>query len=106
MDRVRTALSRWLVALAMAPIRLYRVAISPLLPPSCRYFPTCSEYAIEAMSRHGAARGSLLALARLCRCHPLTEGGIDPVPEKFALLRRGTGRWPSALRAERPADTE
>jgi putative membrane protein insertion efficiency factor len=61
-------------------IRFYRRAISPLTPPSCRFQPTCSAYALEAVERHGAARGGWLALRRLLRCHPFCKGGYDPVP--------------------------
>jgi putative membrane protein insertion efficiency factor len=61
-------------------VRGYQVAIGPLLPPSCRYFPTCSAYAIEALERHGALRGSWLAMRRIARCHPFRPGGFDPVP--------------------------
>lgn len=61
-------------------VRLYQVGISPLTPPSCRYTPTCSAYAVEALERHGAARGSLLTLRRLLRCHPWGGQGYDPVP--------------------------
>jgi putative membrane protein insertion efficiency factor len=60
-------------------LRLYKWAISPLFPPACRYVPTCSEYAMEAVERFGAFRGSLMALARLLRCHPFSKGGYDPV---------------------------
>ena len=60
-------------------IRLYRVIISPVLPMSCRFIPTCSEYAIEAIERHGAMRGSYLLVRRLLRCHPFHPGGYDPV---------------------------
>ena len=60
-------------------LRGYKWAISPMFPPACRYVPTCSEYAIEAVDRYGAARGSLLAIRRLLRCHPFTRGGYDPV---------------------------
>ncbi len=67
-------------ALLVAAVTLYRWLISPLLPPACRFHPTCSAYALEALRRHGAARGSYLTVKRLARCHPLCEGGIDPVP--------------------------
>jgi uncharacterized protein len=67
----------WLLQL---PIRLYRRVVSPLLPPSCRFHPSCSAYALEALGRHGAARGGWLTLRRLARCHPFCEGGVDPVP--------------------------
>jgi putative membrane protein insertion efficiency factor len=69
-------LARLLVML----VRGYQVAISPLLPPACRYTPSCSQYAIEALRRHGALRGSWFAVRRLCRCHPFHPGGYDPVP--------------------------
>ena len=61
-------------------VRGYQVVISPLLPPACRYTPSCSQYAIEALQRHGALKGSWLALRRITRCHPFREGGHDPVP--------------------------
>jgi uncharacterized protein len=61
-------------------VRGYQVSISPLLPASCRYYPSCSEYAIEALERHGSLRGSWLAVRRILRCNPLTAGGFDPVP--------------------------
>ena len=61
-------------------IRLYQIAVSPLLPPACRFYPSCSQYALEAVRRHGALRGGWLALARLARCHPLHPGGVDFVP--------------------------
>lgn len=60
-------------------LRLYKVAISPLLPPSCRFVPTCSEYASEAVSRYGALRGGWMGVRRLARCHPFHPGGYDPV---------------------------
>jgi putative membrane protein insertion efficiency factor len=62
-------------------VRLYQLAISPLLRPSCRFAPSCSEYAVEALTVHGAWRGTWLALRRLSRCHPFHEGGYDPVPD-------------------------
>ena len=64
----------------IAPIRGYQRLISPLLPPRCRFVPSCSSYAIEALERHGAAQGGWLAVKRICRCHPLNPGGYDPVP--------------------------
>jgi hypothetical protein len=66
--------------LLLSLIRFYRRAISPALPPSCRFTPTCSAYAEEAVGRYGAARGSWLALRRLLRCHPFGGSGYDPVP--------------------------
>ncbi len=61
-------------------IRGYQLALSPLLPQSCRFHPTCSDYALEALRRHGAIRGGWLATRRLCRCNPWHPGGYDPVP--------------------------
>ena len=61
-------------------VRFYQVAISPMLPPRCRYAPTCSQYAVEALQKHGAYKGSMLALRRICRCHPFGGSGYDPVP--------------------------
>lgn len=63
-------------------VRIYRRLLSPLLGPRCRFHPSCSAYALEALQRHGAARGSWLAARRVVRCHPLNEGGLDPVPDK------------------------
>ena len=61
-------------------IKLYRYCLSPMLGPSCRFHPSCSEYAAEAISKYGAAKGSYLALRRVARCHPWHMGGFDPVP--------------------------
>lgn len=64
----------------MGLIKVYKGAISPLLPPACRFYPTCSSYALEAFERHGFWRGLRLSAFRLCRCHPFCPGGIDLVP--------------------------
>jgi uncharacterized protein len=66
------------------PIRFYQKVISPALPSRCKYYPSCSAYAIEAIRVHGAGRGLLLAGWRLLRCNPLSDGGLDPVPPKRA----------------------
>ncbi|HTY49403.1 MAG TPA: membrane protein insertion efficiency factor YidD [Steroidobacteraceae bacterium] len=68
--------------LATILIRLYQWTLSPLLGPACRFHPTCSQYALEAIRLHGAFRGGVLALKRLSRCHPWHEGGVDPVPHR------------------------
>ena len=70
-----------LLGLAMTMmIRAYQLLLAPVLPPSCRYYPSCSHYAAEAVERHGPWRGGVLALRRLARCHPWGGGGYDPVP--------------------------
>lgn len=61
-------------------IRLYQKIISPALPPTCRFYPSCSEYAYRAIVKYGVLKGGWLALKRLCRCHPFNPGGYDPVP--------------------------
>jgi len=72
-------------AVLIAPIRFYRCFLSPLFPPSCRYSPTCSRYAMDAIALHGPVRGLALALRRIARCHPFTwlggSSGFDPVPD-------------------------
>jgi putative membrane protein insertion efficiency factor len=61
-------------------IRVYQKLVSPLLPPACRFYPSCSEYACQALAKHGAVKGVWLASKRLLRCHPYHAGGFDPVP--------------------------
>lgn len=80
-----------------APIALYRYTISPLLGANCRYLPSCSQYASDAIDMNGAWKGSWLALARLCRCHPWGASGYDPAPditgERHVLAPWRYGRW-------------
>nr|WP_146515367.1 membrane protein insertion efficiency factor YidD [Rubripirellula amarantea] len=71
---IRRAISR----LVIFPIRFYQIGISPMLPPSCRFTPTCSQYAIEAIGKHGPIKGTYLAVRRILRCHPWNPGGHDP----------------------------
>lgn len=82
--------------LLILAVKFYRRGISPFLPPACRYDPTCSAYALEALERHGAARGSWLALRRILRCHPWGGSGFDPVPE---------GKTREEVRSPRTANT-
>ena len=77
-----------MIARALAGIfRLYKRFLSPALPPACRFHPSCSEYAAEAVLAHGALKGSGLALWRLARCHPWSAGGFDPVPPAASPAR-------------------
>jgi hypothetical protein len=78
---VTTWIERALAAIVLAPVRLYRLVLSPLKrTPTCRFLPTCSEYAIEAVHKRGVVVGTALAIGRIARCHPLCHGGFDPVP--------------------------
>ena len=72
----RSATKKALIGL----VRFYQQAVSPYTPPACRYIPTCSEYAVQAIEKYGAARGSYLAARRVLRCNPFHRGGYDPVP--------------------------
>ncbi len=67
----------------IAVVRCYKYLISPMLGPRCRFYPSCSDYSLEALQRHGTLQGSYLTLKRLSKCHPFHAGGIDPVPEKL-----------------------
>lgn len=87
----RSALHRSpMKSLALRSIRFYQRRISPGLPAACRYQPTCSQYALEAIERFGVARGSRMALTRLLRCTPLHRGGFDPVPDASGAGHHGT----------------
>lgn len=84
---------KWLL---LGLLRGYRFLLSPWLGNSCRFWPTCSMYAMEAIETHGATRGSWMMLTRLARCHPYSRGGVDPVPAQF--------RWRCWCPEHRPAD--
>lgn len=75
------------------PILIYRKCISPLFPPCCRYYPSCSAYALQAIMRFGAVRGMILTVSRLLRCHPWARGGIDEVPESFSWKKLPAYFW-------------
>lgn len=76
----RTLLSKFFIRIVLLPIKFYRLVISPMLPPSCRYTPTCSEYAMLAIEKYGVFKGGYLAIKRILRCHPWGGSGYDPVP--------------------------
>ena len=76
----KQAVRKVLTTLLLSPIYFYRACISPLTPPSCRFTPTCSAYAIEAIQKHGPVKGLWLAIRRILRCHPWGGSGYDPVP--------------------------
>ncbi|MBC8610898.1 membrane protein insertion efficiency factor YidD [Massilimaliae timonensis] len=75
-------------------VRFYQKFLSVLKPPCCRFYPTCSQYAIEAFKRHGAVKGLILTVWRVCRCNPWNVGGIDYVPKKFQLSRKNNHEKP------------
>lgn len=68
-------------------VRIYQTVISPLLPPSCRYYPTCSNYMIDALKKHGPILGLIMVICRILRCNPFIRGGVDPVPDNFTIFR-------------------
>lgn len=78
--------------LLIAAIKLYQKTLSRLLPPCCRFYPSCSRYAVTALGRFGAVKGGYLAIRRIARCNPFNAGGSDPVPERFSFTAgRGNG---------------
>ncbi len=89
-------------AIVLGALRIYKRWVSPVLPPSCRFTPTCSEYAAEAIARYGVLAGSARAAWRLLRCHPFCKGGYDPVSSQFPVLSSQTGqaRGTGPLRTE------
>jgi uncharacterized protein len=72
-------------------IRFYQKVLSPMKPPTCRFYPTCSHYGFEAVQRHGALKGGLLAMIRILKCHPFHPGGFDEVPEKWPKKKSDRG---------------
>ncbi|MGH7046718.1 MAG: membrane protein insertion efficiency factor YidD [Stellaceae bacterium] len=98
-DRSDLHRSDLLGAVLRSAVRGYQLLISPVRPPCCRFLPTCSDYAIEALARHGAWRGTGLALWRLARCHPWGGSGYDPVPEPH----RARGSLPTGAADRGPA---
>jgi putative membrane protein insertion efficiency factor len=91
----RISMRQFAKLVVLQGLKAYRWGISPMFPPACRYVPTCSEYAMEAVERYGALRGGLAALWRLLRCHPFARGGYDPVVKVAAGFPQGLK--PSAL---------
>ncbi len=81
MNRLLVVVTKGLRAVLVSIIRLYTYAISPMFGPHCRFYPSCSRYAAEAVQRHGVVHGGWLSLKRIARCHPGHPGGLDPVPE-------------------------
>ena len=77
---------------AIAGVRLYQLLVSPLFPSSCKYHPSCSQYAIDALRRYGVVRGSVLAAWRLLRCHPWSNGGVDRIDDQTLFRPRATDR--------------
>ncbi|GAA4856858.1 membrane protein insertion efficiency factor YidD [Saccharopolyspora rosea] len=90
-DRLRARRPSPLARVLLVPVHVYRRVISPLLPPTCRFYPSCSAYAVEALTVHGAFRGGWLTLRRLLRCGPWHPGGLDPVPPPRDRARPTTG---------------
>jgi len=96
----QASIGRALVLLIIVPIRAYQKFVSPLLGPRCRYYPSCSQYGVRAITTHGAGKGILLAAGRILRCHPWAAGGVDPVPE------RGTWRNPKVIELSTKEDRQ
>jgi uncharacterized protein len=91
---------------ALLVLRGYKWAISPMFLPACRYVPSCSEYAMEAVDRYGVARGSLMAIWRVLRCHPLAKGGLDPVVDRKTAKPMTMKAKPSSVPAQLAGEIE
>jgi putative membrane protein insertion efficiency factor len=81
------AAAKWPRRILVAPIRAYQRIVSPLLGDRCRFYPSCSQYMVDAITKHGASRGAYLGIRRLLRCHPWNPGGFDEVPDTFSWRR-------------------
>jgi putative membrane protein insertion efficiency factor len=103
MPEVAGVRARGVARLLAALVKGYQLAISPLLRPSCRFAPSCSEYAYESLVEHGALRGSWLAVRRLLRCHPFCAGGYDPVPPSKRRRAEHDGTEGTAVAVTLPA---
>jgi uncharacterized protein len=86
-NRIKDLLSKVLTYSAITFVKIYKVLISPMLRPSCRFYPTCSTYSIEALKKHGFIKGGILSAKRIVSCNPFHKGGHDPVPERFSLIK-------------------
>ncbi len=86
-NRITGIFSRILTFSAIIFVKLYKIIISPMLRPSCRFYPTCSTYSIEALKKHGFIKGGILSVKRIISCNPMHRGGHDPVPEQFSFIK-------------------
>lgn len=77
-------------------IKLYQLSLSLVLPPSCRFYPSCSEYTRQAVEQHGACRGAMLGIKRICKCHPFHPGGYDPVPSAHNVIAAKSVNFPES----------
>ncbi len=87
LNRITGIFSRILTFSAITLVKLYKIIISPILRPSCRFYPTCSTYSIEALKKHGFIKGGILSVKRIVSCNPMHRGGYDPVPEHFSFIK-------------------
>lgn len=86
-NRIKSIISMVLTYSAITIVKVYKVIVSPMLRPSCRFYPTCSTYSIEALRKHGFIKGGILSAKRIISCNPIHKGGHDPVPEHFSLIK-------------------
>ncbi len=86
-NRITGSFSRILTFSAITIVKLYKIIISPMFRPSCRFYPTCSTYSIEALKKHGFIKGGILSVKRIVSCNPMHRGGHDPVPEHFSFIK-------------------